>query len=108
MEQIDFIASLNIPIAVLVLAGLLSTVNTAIVDMLKRPITQRFPEWDLWWFVYVGMATGFAIGWLAQVNLFLTIVPEEALGRILSALMIGGGSSLIYKVFGRAPAVSNG
>ena len=103
MEQVDFIASLNIPIAALVLAGLLSTINTGVVDMIKRPLEQKRPEWDLWWFVYVGMVSGFAIGWLAQVNLLATVVPNEILGRVLSALLVGGGSSLIYKVFGRAP-----
>lgn len=106
MEQIDLLATISLPIGVLVLAGLLATVNTSIVDMVKRPVAQRFPDLDLWWFVYVGMVSGFVIGWFAQVNLFTAVVAEETLGRVLSALLIGGGSSLIYKVFGRAPAES--
>ena len=89
------------PLTPLVAAVLLAVTNTAIVDYLKKPVQQKFPEFDLWWFVYVSLATGFAIGWFADVNLFEGIVEAVLLGRILTAALIGGGSNLIYAVFKR-------
>ena len=83
----------------LVGAVLLAVTNSEVVDYIKRPIVQKFPELDLWWFVYVSLTTGFVIGWFANINLFEAVVEEELLGRILTAALIGGGSSLIYRIF---------
>ena len=85
----------------LVYAALLATVNSELVDLIKRPLVQKFPTFDFWFFVYINMITGFAIGWFAEVNMFIGIIPSENVGRILSSLLIGGGSSLIYKIFKR-------
>jgi hypothetical protein len=94
----DVLAILG-PLTPLVAAVLLAVTNSEIVDYIKRPITQKFPELDLWWFVYVSFATGFAIGWFAKINLFSEVVDETILGRILTAALIAGGSSLVYRVF---------
>lgn len=83
----------------LVYAALLATVNSEIVDLIKRPLVQKFPTFDFWFFVYINLGTGFAIGWFAEVNLFIGIIPKMIVGRILSSLLIGGGSSLIYQIF---------
>ena len=90
------------PLTPLVVVVLLATVNSEVIDYIKKPIEQKFPELDLWWFVYVGLATGIGIGWLAGVNLFDGIVESTILGRILTGALIGGGSTLIYRVFKRA------
>jgi hypothetical protein len=87
------------PFTPLVVAALLAVANSEILDYLKRPIVQRFPELDLWWFIYVSFATGLAIGWFAKINLFEDFVDEKILGRILTAALIAGGSTLLYKVF---------
>jgi uncharacterized membrane protein YkvI len=91
------------PLTPLVVAVLLAVTNSEIVDYIKKPIERKFPKVDLWWFIYVGLATGFIIGWFANINLFAGVVDESILGRILTAILIGGGSSLIYKVFKRPP-----
>lgn len=83
----------------LVVALLLAVTNSEIVDYIKRPIMQKFPELDLWFFVYVSLITGAIIGWFSGINLFAPLVEEELLGRILTAILIGGGASLIYRVF---------
>ena len=83
----------------LIAAALLAVTNTALVDYIKRPIQQRFPKLDLWWFIYISLVTGFAIGWFANINMFADVVDEVILGRILTAILIGGGSDLLYKVF---------
>jgi hypothetical protein len=96
--ETDVLALLG-PLTPLVAAILLAVTNSEIVDYIKRPIMQKFPSLDLWWFVYVGLATGFAIGWFAGINLFEGVVEEDLLGRLLTAALIGGGSSLIYRIF---------
>ena len=77
----------------------LAAVNTAVVNYLAEPVRQRYPELDLWWLLYVALATGFVISWFAGVNLFETQIANELLGRILSGILVGGGSSLIHNVF---------
>lgn len=79
----------------------LAAVNTAVVNYVAEPVRKRFPEADLWWLLYLALATGFAIAWFAGVNLFAEQIPNEALGRILSGILVGGGSSLIHDVFDR-------
>lgn len=87
------------PIDALVVGTLLAIVNTKLVDYITAPIKKRFPDFDLWWLLYVSLATGFAIGWFGSVNLFVEYIDNALLGRVLSSLLVGGGSSLIYDVF---------
>lgn len=79
----------------------LAAVNTAVVDYVAEPVRKRFPKADMWWLLYVALVTGFAISWFAGVNLFIEQIPNEVLGRVLSGLFVGGGSSLIHNVFDR-------
>ena len=85
----------------LTIAIFLATANYAIVEYLADPIRQRFPQLNLWWLVYVAFLTGAVISYLAGVNLFGDVVANELLARLLTAAVVGGGSNLIYKVFGR-------
>jgi hypothetical protein len=81
----------------------LAAVNTKLVDWIAAPIRQRYPELDLWWMLYVALLTGALISWLAGVNLFAGLVENDLLGRILSALLVGGGASLIHDIFDDKP-----
>lgn len=83
----------------LVVGVLLAVVNTKLIDYLAAPLRQKFPNLDLWWLLYVSLVTGFAIGWFGNVNLFAVYVDNVLLGRVLSSLLVGGGSSLIYDIF---------
>lgn len=85
----------------LIIALFLAVANKSIVDYLAAPIRQKYPKLDLWWLVYVALATGGFIGWFSGVNLFAAYIPVPELGRILTAILVGGGSSLIYDVFDR-------
>lgn len=77
----------------------LAAVNTAVVNYLAEPLRRRKPDLDLWWLLYVALVTGFMIAWFAGVNLFEAHIANELLGRILSGILVGGGSSLIHNVF---------
>lgn len=83
----------------ILVAGGLATVVKAIVDLIKSPIKQRYPEYDLWWFVYVGVLVGVLVGWFSGVNIFADWVQDLITGRILTGVLIGGGSSLIHDIF---------
>lgn len=77
----------------------LAAVNKKIVDFLAEPIKKRFPNFDLWWLMYVALITGAAISWVSGVNLFVDMVDNDLLGQVLSAILVGGGSSLIHDIF---------
>lgn len=76
----------------------LAVINKALVDYIVAPIRQKFPKADLWWVVYVALVTGGVIGWVSGINVLGDMLPDVA-GRILTAVFIGGGSSLIHDVF---------
>jgi len=77
----------------------LAATNTKLIDFLAAPVRQRFPQLDLWWLIYIALITGAAISWLAGVNLFGAYIGNEILGRVLSCVLVGGGSSLIHDIF---------
>jgi hypothetical protein len=79
----------------------LAAVNTKVIDYLAEPVRRRYPKLDMWWLLYVAAVTGFAISWLAGVNLFGDFIADPVLGRVLSGVLVGGGSSLIHDVFDR-------
>ena len=83
----------------LVVVTFLAVLNSEIVDYIKAPLVKKFPNVDWWWFVYISLATGILIGWLANVNALESFIENEILARILTGALIGGGSTLIYKIF---------
>jgi len=85
----------------LAVAAFLSVVNTTIVDYLLKPIKEKFPNLDTWWMVYVSLFTGAVLVWFSGVDLFTSYLPDPLVGRILTAIVAGGGSNLLYRVFNR-------
>lgn len=83
----------------LAIALLLAAANMKIVDYFATPARQKFPDVDFWWLIYVALATGAVVAWFANVNLFADVIVNELAGRILTAVLVGGGSSLIHDVF---------
>ena len=83
----------------LAIAFLLAVANKALIDYLVEPIRKRFPDLDLWFVPYIAFASGFAVGFLADVNLF-AVAPGLAgpVGRVLTAMVVGGGASLIHDI----------
>ncbi len=79
----------------------LATANYGIVNYLADPIRQRFPDLDLWWLVYVSFGTGFVLSLVSGINLFADYIPHELAAMVVTALVVGGGSNLIYQIFGK-------
>lgn len=78
----------------------LSTANYAIVNYLADPIRKKYPDLDLWWFVYVSFVTGAALSLVAGTNLFGAYIANELAAMVVTALAVGGGSNLLYQIFG--------
>lgn len=82
----------------IVVLGLAGAVK-AIVDLLISPVKQQYPTMNLWWFVYVGVLAGLVVGWFSGVNVFSDWIADPITGRVLTGILIGGGSKLINDVF---------
>jgi len=91
-----------------------SIINTAIflamaaqqiVEAFVRPLKVKFPTWDLWWVIYATWILGGVFAWGAGVNLFSQLFVNPEWGRVLSAVVIGGGSQLVKTLFKVGEAV---
>lgn len=87
------------PISVFATGAFLSVANQKIVDYVFNPVKRKFPDTDFWWLIYVALGTGAAIAWFSEINLFSVYVPDELVGRVLSCITVGGGSSLLHDIF---------
>jgi len=76
----------------------LAVVNKAIIDHLKRPVTEKFPHLDLWWIPYLALATGGVLCWLSDLNVMRTIGMPHALGVVLTSILVGGGAQFVHEV----------
>jgi len=81
----------------------LAVVVKAILDYVAEPLRTKFPTLDLWWFNYVALVFGALVSWLADLNLFVDFVATPWLGKLLTAILVGGGAKLLNDVFSNAP-----
>jgi hypothetical protein len=84
------------------IAIFLAGLNWAILNYIASPIHAKWPNYDLWWFKWVALATGFVIGWFAGLNILGQYIANPILARILTGIVVGGGSEIINTVFGTA------
>jgi uncharacterized BrkB/YihY/UPF0761 family membrane protein len=86
----------------LTVALFLSLVTNRIIQALVEPVKLKWPSLDLWWLIYVGWGLGGLLAWLANINLFTGVLPQldPLAGRVLTAVVTGGGANLIADVVG--------
>lgn len=78
----------------------LAVASNRIVEYIVAPIQKRNPGVDFWWLLYVTWAAGGVLAWFANINLFEPYIPDaELVGRILTVIVVGGGSQLIHDIF---------
>jgi hypothetical protein len=87
------------PISVFATGTFLSVANQKIIDYITGPVKRKYPDTDFWWLIYVALVSGAALAWFSEVNLFSIYVPDPLVGRVLSCLTVGGGSSLLHDIF---------
>jgi hypothetical protein len=85
----------------LTIAIFLSVVANRIIEAIAQPVKLKFPALDLWWLIYVSWGVGGLLAWFAGVNLFTALVPslDPMIGRVLTAVVVGGGSNLLADLF---------
>jgi hypothetical protein len=66
-----------------------------------KSLEKALPEPDRWWLVYVSLVAGCAVGCFTKVDAFEGLVPT-LVGRIVTALLVGGGSQIVHAVVNKA------
>jgi hypothetical protein len=85
---------------VYVIALFIALATNRIIEGVMEPVRKKFPTLDLWWLIYVAWGLGGLIAWLAEINLFAAYLPSVVAGRVLTAVVVGGGANLIRDIFG--------
>jgi hypothetical protein len=66
-----------------------------LVEALITPIFDKY-ELEKFWLMYVAWAVSGVLVWLAGVNLFVEFMPDPLVGKILTAIVAGGGANLLH------------
>ena len=82
------ITVLGIVIGMMVLANRL-------VAALVTPLWDKY-GWDKFWLMYPAWILAGVFVWFTGLNLFATFIPNELIGKILTAIVAGGGSNLLH------------
>ena len=93
------------PFAPIAVGLFLAVANQKIIEYFSAPVRKEWPDLNLWWLLYLALATGAAIAWFGNLNLFRGYLDHDLLGRVLSCILVGGGSSLIHDVFDKGASV---
>ena len=82
------IVTLGVVIGMMVLANRL-------VAALVTPLWDKY-GWDKFWLMYPAWILAGVLVWLTGVNLFADYIPNELIGKVLTAIVAGGGSNLLH------------
>lgn len=82
----------------------LSIAANRVIEAVVAPLKAKFPQLDMWWLVYAAWVVGGALAYFAGVNLFESFFSDPTVGKLLTAVVVGGGSNLIADVFKGQPA----
>ena len=80
--------TLGVVIGMMVLANRL-------VAALVTPLWDKY-GWDKCWLMYPAWILAGVLVWLTGVNLFAAYIPNVLIGKILTAIVAGGGSNLLH------------
>ena len=66
-----------------------------LVAALATPLFERY-GWDHFALMYIAWAIAGVFVWLSGVNLFVDYIPNELIGKIITAIIAGGGGNLLH------------
>lgn len=89
----------------LITAFLLALITERVMAALLAPVRVRWPDLNLWFVIYIAWLLGGVLAYLANINLFAELVPglDPQFGRILTAIVAGGGANLLHDLFDHLP-----
>ena len=82
------ITVLGVVIGMMVLANRL-------VAALVTPLFDKY-GWEKIWLMYPAWILAGVFVWFTGVNLFAAYIPNELIGKVLTAIVAGGGSNLLH------------
>jgi len=82
------VVTLGVVIGMMVLANRL-------VASLVTPLFEKY-GWDKFWLMFVSWAIAGVLVWLSGVNLFAAYFPSVLVGKVLTAIVAGGGGNLLH------------
>jgi hypothetical protein len=69
--------------------------SNRLVAALITPIFDKY-QVDKFWLMYVAWVMAGVLVFLADVNLFAQFIPNLLIGKILTAIVAGGGGNLLH------------
>ena len=91
------VVTLGIVIGMMVLANRL-------VAALITPIFDKYGL-DKFWLMFVSWALSGVFVWLTGVNLFAAYIPNALVGKVLTAVVAGGGANLLHDLTDKSDAL---
>jgi hypothetical protein len=82
------------PAVLAIVIGFMVLANR-LVSMLITPLFDKF-DWDKVVLMYVAWVISGVLVFLAGVNLFEALIPNALIGKILTAIVAGGGANLLH------------
>lgn len=80
----------------------LALVGNSLVGALFTPLFEKF-KWDKFPITYITwVITSLLVFW-SGANLFLTFFPSALVGKILTAVLAGGGAKFLRDLFAQLP-----
>jgi len=84
------------------LAALAAFVIERLVEALVKPLWTHL-KLNPVWLLYVAWAIGSPLAWFTGLNAFPVFAESALVGRVLTCLAVGLGSSFIYDLTDKAP-----
>ena len=75
-------------------AGLAFAAEVLVEHLVADSLGAAAPYMLRWWLIYVRLAGGAALGWFFEVNVFAMLTIPAIVGRVVTALLIGGGTQV--------------
>ncbi len=86
-----------------IVTGLMILANR-LVEAIFTPIFDRY-ELDKVWLMYIAWIVSGIFVWFSGVNLFTGIIPSDVVGKIVTAVVAGGGANLLHDLTDKPAAV---
>ena len=69
--------------------------SNRLVEALIHPLFEKY-ELDKFWLMYIAWVVSGVLVFLADANLFADIIINPMIGKVLTAIVAGGGANLLH------------